>query len=68
MSMICWVLGLSPAQIGALRAQPELAGEMADVSSDRWYRACRDEAASNMAPEEASARLAQFGPSRMSFA
>jgi hypothetical protein len=29
MSMICWVLGLTPAQIGALRASPSLASDLA---------------------------------------
>src|SRR6188508_214760 len=34
MSMICWVLGLSAAQIGALRATPSLASDLAGVKQN----------------------------------
>ena len=65
MSMICWVLGLSPAQIKALRATPSLASDVAMV-------AVLDEMTKTMPPEkrqafqqrmsEARARLAPIGP------
>ena len=65
MSLICWVLGLAPAQIKALRATPSLASDVAMV-------AVLDEMTKTMPPEkrqafqqrmsEARARLAPIGP------
>jgi len=75
MSMICSVLGLSPAQIRALRATPSLAGDLASVSQSTLL----DETTKRMSPEqkrafematkgararirEAQVRLASIGP------
>jgi hypothetical protein len=43
MSMICWVLGLSLAQIGTLRATPSLASDLALVAQEDQIRAQLDE-------------------------
>lgn len=75
MSMICWLQGLSPAQIKALRAAPSLANNVAIVSQSTLF----DEVAKRMSPEqkaafekaakgararikEAQSRLAPIGP------
>ena len=65
MSMICSLLGISPAQIAALRATPSLASDLAKVT-------LLDEMTKTMPPEkreafqlqmkEARARLAAIGP------
>jgi hypothetical protein len=50
MSMICWLLGLTPAQIGALRATPALASSL--VTATLTDRASRFDAASLRVPPE----------------
>src|SRR5438477_6108886 len=52
MSMICWVLGLTPAQIGALRSSPSLATDLASVIPDRYFENRRAEWMSRMPPEK----------------
>jgi hypothetical protein len=75
MSMICWLVGLSPAQIAALRATPSLASDVAIVGQSTLL----DQATKRMSPEqrtafekatkgararikEAQSRLAAIGP------
>jgi hypothetical protein len=60
MSMICRVLGLSPAQIAALRATPSLASDLARVTQDEQLQARLATAMSGMPPEKREAAEAQF--------
>jgi hypothetical protein len=60
MSMICWVLGLSSTQIGALRAKPSLASDLARVTENDQMRARLDEAIKRMPPERRAAFEAQY--------
>ena len=63
MSMICWLLGLTPAQIGALRAAPSLATDLARVTPARQHEERLAEMLKQMPPEKraaAEARQAQF--------
>jgi hypothetical protein len=53
MSMICWVQGLSPAQIAALRAAPSLVGDLA-------FQVRLDRITSGMSPEKKQAHEAQL--------
>jgi Domain of unknown function (DUF1877) len=59
MSMICWVLGLSSAQIGALRATPSLTSDLTRVAEHEEARAQRDEMTKRMSPEQRSAAEAR---------
>jgi Domain of unknown function (DUF1877) len=52
MSMICWVLGLTLTQIGALRATPSLTRKLTSVAMDDQYQAQIDEAIRRMSPEQ----------------
>jgi hypothetical protein len=52
MSMICWVLELSPSQIGALRATPSLASDLAKVTQDEQLKARLAEAMNRMPPKD----------------
>jgi Domain of unknown function (DUF1877) len=60
MSMICWVLGLSSTQIGALRAKPALASDLAMVAENDQMRARLDEVIKRMPPERRAAFEAQY--------
>lgn len=51
MSMICWVLGLTPAQISALRATPSLVSNLVLVIHDDESKARFDEATKGMSSE-----------------
>jgi hypothetical protein len=59
MSMICRVLGLSPAQIKALRATPSLASDLANVTAHDQLQARLDEAAKRLSPEQRRAMEAR---------
>jgi hypothetical protein len=52
MSMICELLGLSPAQIDALHAAPQLAGDLANVAHDEAYARERADFRSRMPPDK----------------
>jgi len=56
MSMICWVLGLTPAQISALRATPSLVSNLVLVIHDDESKARFDEAIKGMSPEQRKQR------------
>jgi hypothetical protein len=60
MSMICRVVGLSPAQIAALRTTPSLASDLARVTQDGQLRARLDDAMKRMPPERKQAIEAQY--------
>jgi len=60
MSMMCRVLGLSSAQIGALRATPTLPTDLAGVSQSDLMMARLDEAMARMPPERRAAAEASF--------
>jgi hypothetical protein len=60
MSMICWVVGLSSTQIGALRAKPSLASDLAMVAENDQMRARLDEVIKRMPPERRAAFEAQY--------
>jgi len=69
MSMLCWLLGLSPAQVHALRATPSLAGDLAQVAEDGQQAANLSETMKRLLPEQRTmaeaqhrARLAAIGP------
>jgi hypothetical protein len=55
MSMICWVLKLSPAQINTLRATPSLVGDLALMTQENQIRAQLDKSIKRMPPEEQNA-------------
>lgn len=57
MSMICWVLGLTPAQISALQAMPSLASDAALTAHIDRQMARIDELMERMSPEQRK----QFG-------
>ncbi len=59
MSMICFVVGLSRAQISALRATPSLAGDLVKVAQDERHKARMAEALNNMPPERREAAEAE---------
>jgi Domain of unknown function (DUF1877) len=59
MSMICYVLGLSPPQIRMLRSTPSLASDVA-VVAQRDQRAHREAARNRLSPEGSSAAEAQY--------
>jgi hypothetical protein len=60
MSMICRVLGLSPAQIKAVRAAPSLASDLAKVTDHDQLQARLDEAAKRLSPEQRRAIEAPY--------
>jgi hypothetical protein len=60
MSMICRLLGLSSAQIGALRAMPTLATDLAGVAQSDQMMARLDAAMAQMPPQRRAATEAQF--------
>jgi hypothetical protein len=60
MSMICYLLGLSPAQIGALRATPSLTSDLTRVAEHDEARVRRDERTKRMSPEQRSASEARY--------
>jgi hypothetical protein len=52
MSMICFVLGITPAQIGALRATPSLASDVATAAYGGQHTTRFDEMLKGMPPEQ----------------
>jgi hypothetical protein len=60
MSMMCGLIGLSSAQIAAVRAQPQLANDIARVAQDDEMRARLNDAMSRMPPERRAASEAQM--------
>jgi hypothetical protein len=60
MSMICWVLGLTPAQIDALRASPSLASDVANVTPRAHLKTNVDEMLKRMSPEQRKVSEPQF--------
>ncbi len=60
MSMICWLLGLSSPQIGALRAEPSLARGVARAAQDQGMKSRIAEAIGRMPPEKREAAQAQY--------
>jgi hypothetical protein len=60
MSMMCWMLGLSPAQIAALRANPSLAGDLAGLAQDEQLQARRAAVMSRLPPEKREAAEARY--------
>jgi Domain of unknown function (DUF1877) len=60
MSMMCWMLGLSPAQIAALRANPSLASDLAGLAQDEQMQARRAAAMSRLPPEKREAAEARY--------
>jgi hypothetical protein len=60
MSMICWVLGLSSTQIGALRATPSLARDLAMVAQNDQMRTRLDDVMMRMPPERRAVSEAQY--------
>jgi Domain of unknown function (DUF1877) len=52
MSIICSVLGISPAQISAVRATPPLASDLARTAEDIQQRAELDQIVQRMSPEQ----------------
>jgi hypothetical protein len=60
MSMICYLLGLSAAQIGALRATPSLTSDLARVAERDENRVHRDEMMKRMSPEQKRASKARY--------
>jgi hypothetical protein len=60
MSMICWVLGLSPTQIIALREIPSLASDLARMKQNEQLQADLAAAISRMPPEKREAAEAQY--------
>ena len=64
MSMICSVLGVTPAQINALRAKPALVSKLALVARIDLLRSHLDAVTRRMTPEQ----RAQFGASQVQFA
>jgi hypothetical protein len=59
MSMICYVLGLSPVQIGALRADPSLASDLARMKQHEAHDAALAAILSRMPSEQREAAQAQ---------
>jgi hypothetical protein len=51
MSMICSLLGISPTQIGAVRAAPSLASDLATTAEDSQQRAELDAIMQRMSPD-----------------
>jgi hypothetical protein len=60
MSMMCRILGLSPAQIIALRATPSLASDLARVTAEDQLKGRLAEAMNRMPPEEREAAQARY--------
>jgi hypothetical protein len=52
MSMICWIMGFTPAQISALRASPSLVPSLVVVAEDDQRKARFDEAIKRGSPEQ----------------
>jgi hypothetical protein len=52
MGMICWVLGLTPTQIDALRAAPSLAPDLVEVAESQQLRGRLDEYFKALPPDE----------------
>lgn len=52
MSINCWLLGLTPAQIAALRAAPSLARDVTVASASAGHQALIDEIVRGMTPEQ----------------
>lgn len=67
MGMICWLLGLSPSQIAALRANPSLASDLARVSSDDQLQASRAAWLSRRPPEQRATMEADYRAAREAF-
>lgn len=64
MSMTCWMLGLSPAQITALRATPSLASDLAGLTQGEALEARVTARMSLLPPEKREAAEAQYRASR----
>jgi hypothetical protein len=52
MSMMCGIMGLSSAQIGAVRARPRLTNDLARVAQDDQMQARIDDAIKRMPPDQ----------------
>jgi len=64
MSMIRWMLGLPPAQIAALRANPSLASDLAGLTQGEALEARVTARMSQMPPEKREEAEAQYRASR----
>ncbi len=60
MSMICWLLGLSPPQISALRGEPSFVSDLAKGAQDLGMKRRFDGALSRMPQEKRDAARAQY--------
>jgi hypothetical protein len=60
MSMICWVLGVSQDQIGALRAAPSLASDFALVAQNAQIQVHLAEAMNRLPPDKKEAAEARY--------
>ncbi|MGA8496213.1 MAG: DUF1877 family protein [Xanthobacteraceae bacterium] len=58
--MMCWMLGVSSAQMTALRANPSLAGDLAGLAQDEQLQARRAAAINRMPPEKREAAEARY--------
>jgi hypothetical protein len=52
MSIICWLMGVTPAQIAALRGKPSIAGSLVKVALDKGFKARFDEVIKGMSPAQ----------------
>jgi hypothetical protein len=50
--MMCWLLGLSSPQIGALKAKPSLVSDLVKAAEDAAHRAAVEDAMKRLSPEE----------------
>lgn len=60
MSMMCWLLAVTPAQVAALRAEPALASAVAEVVQTSDRDAVRAEAMMRLPPEQRAQFEAQI--------
>lgn len=60
MSMICWMNGLSPAQIAAMRADPSLVDDFTFIAENDFRRTEFEAAYAKMTPEEKKERAQQY--------
>lgn len=60
MGVVCWLLGVTPAQIGAVRATPSLASDMARVTTDAYFAERRAAAWARMPPGVREASEADY--------
>ncbi len=67
MSMVCWMMSLSPAQIHALRENPSVASDLAAVAEDDGEETLHKMLMARLSPEKranAEARFQEFGELR----